>query len=222
MTHTAAHNAIVIDGESERETEGRLIALDLSAENPIAVVATDPQMTFYEGVDQLRCIALLGGSYVVFDRVVADKPHTIDRYQYGKPTAALGFKSAALEALPPGVPKGGVFSQMEGGPCGRELRIDFGDSLRMRLICDGDMSAYKGVTVGTYQATPMEFTFARREGAKEATFLAAFTPGKDVEPPALRIIKSEAKELAFEVKAADKTYTVTIKPDQKSVAVTAQ
>jgi hypothetical protein len=92
----------------------------------------------------------------------------------------------------------------------------------MRLVSDGDMSAYKGLTVGTYQATPMEFTFARRADAKEAAFLAAFTLGKEAEPPALRIIKSEPEEQVFEVRTADTTHIVTIKPEQQSLNVAAQ
>jgi hypothetical protein len=219
MTHTAAHNAIVIDGASERDSEGLLVACDLSPEHPIAVVASDPAGPLYEGVRQLRCIALIRDWYVVFDHVEANRRCTIDRYQYGLPPAKLLFAAKPLEGLPPRVPEAGVFSQMEGGPCGREVRVDFGGGLKMRLVSDGDMEGYKGLTVGGYQADPMEFTFARRANATRAAFLAAFSLGADAEPPALRIVRASAEECVLEVGDAPGAWTLTIRPGQATATV---
>jgi len=219
MCFTAAHNAIVIDGGNERDLDCQLVAYDPSRDAPIAVVSTKPAAPLYEGVSQLRCIALIEDVYVVFDRVACDKPRTIDRYQYGKGTATLEFKTEPLQAPPPSVPEAGIFSRMEGGKCGAELRIDFQNDLRMRLVSDGDMEAYKGLTVGSYQATPMEFTFARRSNAKDATFLAAFVLGKEKEPPLVKIVRSSQDEIRFEISTAAKTYTVTIRPAEKSAII---
>ncbi len=221
MAATAAHNCIVIDGADEQDADCQLIAFDPSPEAPVAVVATNPVSPLYEGVSQLRCIALLDDSFVVFDRVTCDRPRTIDRYQYGKGTALLGFKAGPIEPLPQALPKAGAFSQIQGGPCGKEIRIDFENALKMRLVSDGDLEACKGLTFGGYQGTPMEFTFARRTG-REAAFLAAFTLGKDTQPPALAILKSTPDELAFEVKSAARAWNVTIRPKDKKVTVTAR
>jgi len=237
MAATAAHNCIVIDGADEQDADCQLIAFDPSpyrqrpagsrqdgggtAETPIAVVATNPASPLYDGVAQLRCVALLEDSFVVFDRVACDRPRTIDRYQYGKGTARLHAKASPVEPLPQALPKAGAFSQIQGGPCGKELRVDFENLLRMRVVSDGDMEAYKGLTVGAYQATPMEFTFVRRSGA-EAAFLASFTLGKDKEPPALTILKSTPEEMVFEVKAPARAWNVTIRPKDKKVRVAAR
>ncbi len=219
MESTAAHNAIVVDGEDEREQDGVLVASDLAGKCPIAVVASDPKAPLYEGVSQLRGIALIEGCYVVFDRVASDKPRTIDRYQYGVGKAALKFDAKKAEALP-NLPKRGAFAGIEGGPCGKELRVDFANGLKMRLVSDRELQAYKALTVGGYQAGPMEATFARAAGATEATFLAAFAFGKDAEPPALRIRKSNADALVLEVEAKTGTHTITVEPSKKAVSVT--
>jgi hypothetical protein len=222
MSATAGHNTIVIDGGDQDEREGRLVAFDPSAQTPLAVVATSPETPFYEGVAQVRGIALVEGFFVVFDRVECDKPHTIDRYQYGKAPASLKFQTAKIEPLPGCLPKLGNFTQMEGGKCGKEIRIDFKNGLKMRLVSDGDMEAYKGLTIGGYQADPMEFTFARRPDCKQATFLAAFSLGDQAEPPTLKIIKAEAKELAFELSAQEKAWLLTVFPDEKKAAISAK
>jgi len=63
MADTAAHNTIVIDGQDSRDVTGNLLVWREDGETPMAVVATDPKATLYEGVRQLRGIALLGDAY---------------------------------------------------------------------------------------------------------------------------------------------------------------
>ncbi|MBM4030686.1 MAG: hypothetical protein FJ291_02750 [Planctomycetes bacterium] len=209
MESTAAHNAIVVDGEDEREQDGVLVASDLAGKCPIALIGTDPKAPLYDGVSQLRGIALIEGAYIVFDRVASDKPRTFDRYQYGVGKAALKFDAKKAAALPH-LPKRGAFSGVEGGPCGKELRVDFAGGLKMRLVSDRELAAYKALSVGGYQAGPIEATFARASNATEATFLAAFTLGKDSEPPALRILKSTADAVVLEVGTQAARYTIAV------------
>jgi hypothetical protein len=220
MAATAAHNTIVVDGADQAEQDGQLVACDLAATCPIAVVATDPKAPLYEGVSQLRGIALVGDAYVVFDRVSADRPMTIDRYQYGQGKATLKLAAQKAESLPH-LPKLGAFTSVEGGACGKELRVDFGTGLRMRLVSDQELQAYKAVTVGGYQAQPMDVTFARAAGAREVTFLAAFTLGKDSEPPALRIRKSEPDGLILEIETPTARHTVTVSQRARAARVAA-
>ncbi len=97
--------------------------------------------------------------------------------------------------------------------------MDFGNGLKMRLVADCDLQAFKAVTVGGYQAQPVEATFARAADATEATFLAAFTLGKEAEPPALRIVKSGPDALVLEVVAKEGAHTITVEPLKKAVSV---
>jgi phage FluMu protein Com len=218
MRHTAAHNCIVINGQSQKAPRGRLIALDTSPDNPVAIVASDPEDPFYAGVDHLRCIALLGEAYVVFDRVVAETPRTIDRYQYGRGGVNLRFEGVeTIEGDLPHLPERGSFSGIRGGDCGRELRIDYGNGLRMRLVGDERMHAYRAITPGGYQARPMEVTFARRSKAREAAFLAAFT--MDARPPELEILRNARNEISFEVRTDQQNYRVRIEPRGGKVSV---
>ena len=221
MYQTAAHNTIVIDGRSHEGTDidGELVAYDPSPDAPIGVVCTNPRAPLYKGVEQLRCIALIGNAYVVFDRVESKERHSIDRYQWGKGTAEMKFDAKAVDAPPKHIPPAGKFSKIRGGRCGRNLRIDFSNFLKMNLVSDRDMEAYKAMTVAGYQAYPAEVTFARVGDAKEATFLATFTYGKDSEPPKARIVKSSAAEMVFKIEEGGKTHTVTINPAAKKVTV---
>jgi len=221
MEATAAHNTIVVDGGDQREQDGVLVAADLAAPCPIAVVASDPKAPLVDGVSQLRGIALVEGAYVVFDRVSAEVPRTFDRYQYGQGKATLRLDAKKLEAPPPHLPKRGGFTDIEGGPCGKELRVDFANGLRMRLVADRDLQACKAITVGGYQAQPMEVTFARAAGARDVTFLAAFVLGKEAEPPSLKIRETSQHMLVLEVETASAAYVVTVEPLGRKVSVAA-
>jgi hypothetical protein len=209
MMETAAHNAIVVDGASQREIAGRLLAYQPDGDTPIAVV-TDAGASLYEGVTQVRGIALIGDAYIVFDRVSADKPRTFDRYQYGMGAATLTPAGGRVASLPllPGI---GQFTGIEGGLCGKEARVTFaGNHLHMRLVSDRDMACYKAQTVGGYQAQPMEATFARVEGMKDVTFLAGFREGKEVEPPTLAIRESRPERLEFTVTVAGTSHRIRV------------
>ena len=183
----------MVDGASQREIGARLLAFNASASMPIAVV-TDEDAPLFQGVKQLRGISLIGDAYVVFDHITAASPCTMDRYQYGPGTATLTPSGGKVESLPL-LPKPGQFTGIEGGPCGKEARVTFsGTQLKMRVVSDHDLACYKARTVGGYQAQPIEVTWARRqEGVREATLLAGFCEGKDVEPPALQINESRRK-----------------------------
>ncbi len=219
MYATAAHNAIVVDGKSEAGgSEGNLIAFDASTETPIAAVTTDPRMRFYEGVNQIRCIAILGSAYVVFDYVWGDQKHDIDRYQWGKGSASLKCDAGPVDDLG-SLPSAGGFSGITGGPSGNEVRIDFSGGLKMRVVGDGPMEAYKAKTVAGYQARPAEVTFVRRPDAKTAAFLATFSTGETT-PPAGRITKTSPSACECEVEADGQTHRVLIEPGANKVTVT--
>jgi hypothetical protein len=83
------------------------------------------------------------------------------------------------------------------------------------------MTGGKARTHGGYQQTTMDVTWARVDGAREATFLATFALGKDNEPPAARIVKSTDDETVLEVKDRNKAYTIAVKPKEKKAEVTA-
>ena len=221
MAATPAHNSIVIDGQDAHEVNGRLIAADLSAETPVAVVSTLAEAPFYQGVQQIRGIALIDNAYIVFDRITADRPVTIDRYQYGKGQAALQCKVETIDTLS-NLPAAGKFVSLQGGDCGKEVRIDFGGDLKMHLVSDKDIGAYKAITFGGYQGQTMEVTFVRAEKAREVTFLAAFVQGKEANPPQLRIKESTVTRQIFEVESKGTVYTISVDIANETVAVTAQ
>ena len=220
MGETAAHNTIVIDGQNSRDVVGELVAYEGGGDTPYAVVATDPAAPLFEGVRQVRGIALVGDAYVVFDRVVCDRPRTIDRYQYGPGQAVLHFPTAAPAAPLPAVNEKGRFTDVVAGAAGREMRIDFGGDLRMRLACDRDMTGCRARTLRT-ASQPIDVTWARVEAATEATFLAAFSLGKEVEPPAVRIVKTGDDEIVLALEDRGRSWTFTIRPRAKSAEIVA-
>lgn len=214
---TAAHNTIVIDGQNSRDVIGQLVAYQGEGDTPFAVVQTDPTATLFAGVRQLRGIAILGDAYVVFDRVVCDTPCTIDRYQYAGP-ANLKFAAAAPATPLTKLNEKGRFTDVLTGAAGKEMRIDFGGGLKMRLVCDQEMTGGKARTPTEPNET-MDVTWARVDNARGATFLATFSLGQDTEPPAVKIVKSADDELILEVQGKGKTYTMTVKPTEKKVVV---
>lgn len=215
---TAAHNTIVIDGQNSRDVIGELVAYKGDGDTPFAVVQTDPKATLFEGVRQVRGIALLGDAYVVFDRVECDAPRTIDRYQYAGP-AALAFAAAAPAAPLAKLSEKGRFADVLSGAAGKEMRIDFaGGGLKMRLVSDQDMTGCKARTP-TEPNEMMDVTWARLDDSKAATFLATFSLGKDSEPPAAKILKSTDAEIVLEVAGKKRAYNIAVKPKQKKAEV---
>ncbi|MBM4037567.1 MAG: hypothetical protein FJ290_03550 [Planctomycetes bacterium] len=90
----------------------------------------------------------------------------------------------------------------------------------MRLACDQEMAGYKALTFKG--DGPIEVTWARADNAKEATFLATFTLGKDAEPPAGKIVKSSDDESVLEVEAKDRAWTIIVRPKQGKTEVMAR
>lgn len=209
---TPAHNTIVIDGRDQDSDSvaGMLVAFDPSPGTPVAAVRSDPKAPLFKGVSHLRCIALVGDAYVVFDRVVCEAPRTVDRYQWGQGVAKLQFKTQSVESPPGNLPELGRFTGIEGGKCGRELCVDFANGLKMRLVSDGEMEAYKALTVAGYEAQPAEVTFARRSAATTAAFLAVFSFGKDAMPPMPEIVTNTDTGIAFRVKTPSASHIVSI------------
>ena len=156
----------------------------------------------------MRGIALIEQCYVVFDVIRAELPCTIDRYQHGRDKVALRLQTAAPDGPVAHLPAHGEFSGVEGAACGRELRLDFANHLRMRLVSDQELVAYKAVTVGGWQADPREVTFVRAADTTAVTFLAAFSLGKDREPPQLQIKRAELDHTRLRIVVGGTAYTI--------------
>lgn len=130
MYATAAHNAIVIDGGDERDVDGRLLAYDPARESPAAAVMSRPEAPLYPGVSQVRAIALVGEGYVVVDRVTAERPRIIDRYQHGVGQATMEPALPPITTAPAALPAAGGFTGIRGAPCTGEWRLAFANGLR--------------------------------------------------------------------------------------------
>ena len=222
MSASAAHNVVVIDGLDERPVDGRLIAYAPDPETPLAVVATDPAAPLYEGVQQLRAIALIENNYIVFDAVRADRPRTIDRYQYGRGQASIPCKLVPADTNFPFLPRPAYrpIEQVEVGDCGKQIVVGYKDDFTMTLVSENVLQFCRGLTHGGYGGVPMEVTFARAPNAGAASFLAAFTWGKEPAPPSLRIQKNTPEGIVLEVKIATRIYTIRIDPAGKTAKVT--
>ena len=219
MYHTAAHNTIVIDGRNAHAREGRLVAFDPSPEHPMAVVATRPESPLYDGIEHMRGIALIEDAYVVFDRIRSDRPCTIDRYQYGRGEASLSLEQPASFDSLQWLPKAGQFHSITGGGVGSTAHIGFANGLRGRLVSDGDMALYRAITVGGYQADPIEVTFARRTAAEDAVFIATFSFGHDHEPPAAEILDTARDDLQFLIRTDTTRYLIAVDVGQNRATI---
>ena len=222
MYVAAAHNLVTADGLEQTGAAANLVALDLQGECPVAVAESDAAAPLYPDAQLLRAVALVEDAFIVFDHCSAGRPRTFDRYQYGPGAAKFSSPTPPVAGMLECLPSKGQFAQLAGGPAGKTATVAFaGNALKMRLLSDGDFELFKAVTVGGYQAMPMEVTFARRGKTTQASFLAAYSVGKDREPPALRLLPAEGGKLAFEVKTVTKTYTFTIDLKVKCVTVSA-
>ena len=183
------------------------------------MVADTPPGTLYEGVRQLRGIALLGDAYVVFDRVVCEQPRTIDRYQWGKGQAGARIQGLRPAATPARIPEAGRYRDIVAGPaaksCAWTSRTDSKAAAGLRSGHDRDQGhlvrRLHGHADGSHLGAPRQLQGGRL--CSPPLF------GKDTEPPAAKIVKSTDDEIVLEIRAKDKRHTVTVKPKAKKVAV---
>jgi hypothetical protein len=187
-------------------------------------VATDPAAPLYDGVQQLRAIALIENNYIVFDAVRADRPCVIDRYQYGRGEPVTAGALAPAPPDFPGLPhpEFAPIKNVEAGAAGRSTQIRFKDDCTLSLVSEQEFQLCRGLTHGGYRGQPMAVTFARVAAAREASFLAAFTWGNDPPPPQLRIVTNTPTAAELEVRTAARTYVIRIEPPRNTATITAR
>ncbi|MCF7854928.1 MAG: heparinase II/III family protein [Candidatus Pacebacteria bacterium] len=221
MYATAAHNTVVIDGQDQRAVHGRLVAYEPDPDTPLAVVATASDTPLYEGVQQLRAIALIENNYIVFDAVRCDKPRTVDRYQYGRGQAAFSSQLTPADSDFPHVPHPDFnpITKVAVGAPGKQGVLKFKDNFTMTVVSEQDMQLCRALTHGGYGGRPMEVTFARVANTRDASFLAAFTWGDKPAPPALTIIENTPDEIRLGVDIGPRTYAIDIDVAGKTAKV---
>ena len=94
------------------------------------MVADTPPGTLYEGVRQLRGIALLGDAYVVFDRVVCDAAAHHRPLPVGQGPGRRSDSRPAPGSRAGENPGGRAVQGHRRRPCGKELRVDFENGLK--------------------------------------------------------------------------------------------
>jgi hypothetical protein len=170
---TLAHNTLVVDGASQAEATGKLLAF---GDN---YVMTDAG-SIYPGVRFVRTAVMLNENLVLFvDRVTADKPHTFDLTTHiagkwmnlpnGEPVtlpASAGYQHLKDTAIRPG------------GPLTR-LSVDSGVALTLA----GPSDVLTGTGVGKSTEDRVPVAIVRRTGS-DATW--AWTVALDGKPTGLR------------------------------------
>ncbi len=222
MYATAAHNAIVINGQDQRETTGELLAFHPDVELPVAVIQTDPHVPLYEGVQQIRATALVEDFYIVFDKITSEKPVTIDRFQYGlkKATVQNTLMPVADDFPYVAQKEHDAITNITGAPSEKLVLIDFENGMKMKLVSDKSFDIYKGETYGGQWQGDMDVTFARMADSTQGAFLAAFSHGTDKPLPQLQIISNSPHEILLSIATREKTYRININLPEETVSVT--
>jgi hypothetical protein len=117
------------------------------------------------------------------------------------------------------IPKHGDFKNISKSSKGKSCNTEFQNGLKLKIVSDKNFNLYRATTIKGYQPRPCEVIFARAADCKEVTFLSAFVFGKKEKLPELEILKSSEKEIEFKVKSNGKDYTVTVKPEAKTIEI---
>lgn len=225
MYETPAHSTIVVNGQTQRPVSARLVATDLSPDAPVALLATDSENPFYEGVDQVRVVALLGKWYVVADCLSADRPIVIDRYQYGLMQVSTDGEMTTLTDLP-ALPEAGKFKDVTGVKVGKKADVCFGTPgsntsplpMWMHVVSNKDMTLCTATTIGGWFGHEMATSFMRVEG-NEATFLAAFTDDADAPAPVMTIDESTSSRLVLTIRDRDCAWRLSVDLTEQTISV---
>lgn len=167
---TLAHNTLVVDGASQKPTEGRCVAF-LSTNGFGAVTAEAGKI--YPGVSFHRTIALIGNDLLVFiDQVRSDKPHTLDLAYHNQGTLAgmAGLTPWQSPTNPGYAHLRGTESIQTANGISTEFGVGRNKTVRWTMA-QGDPTTYiRGTGVGRHTEDRVPLVVARRN-AKDTDYL---------------------------------------------------
>ncbi|HEX5052144.1 MAG TPA: heparinase II/III family protein [Planctomycetota bacterium] len=185
---TLAHDTVVVDGHSQRESGGELLAFE-SSPGFSAVAARTSKA--WRGVEHSRCLLLTDDCLVVLDHLSGDGEHTFDWLYHDRGPAAhcAAAASAPGEAL--GVDGEQYVHWLGAGSSEEQIEVAFTGgpvSTALRVAAGGPTTIRLGT--GPVQSVDdrVPFVLLRRRGAR-ATFAAvlqAATRGHEVDLTGVR------------------------------------
>ncbi|MBK8974369.1 MAG: heparinase II/III family protein [Planctomycetes bacterium] len=181
---TLAHNAVVVDGASQRENGGELLAF-VAADDFAAVAARTTDA--YPGVTHARCLCMTDAFVLVLDRLNSEREHSYDWLYHDR-----GPEVSCVDVTPGTIAPIGLhgeeFVEWSGaGESGGEIRVEFtGARVATTLDVAGGTATTIRIGTGPVQSVVdrAPLVLLRRRGAS-ATFAGVLAASTASDPRAV-------------------------------------
>jgi len=215
---TIAHNTLVVDGQSQAETQGQSLAF-LAGELSSASVADAGAI--YPGVRFRRAVAIFGDDVVLFvDRVTCAAPHVLDLAYHNRGQFAEKPTGEAV-TMPPKLP--GYMHIQEGvavtarGAYSTAIDLEGGLRSRFLAVVPDGCQVLCGSGVGRNKTDRVPVVIVRARGRELLLGWAVVLGDRNSETPQIKL-RSDMPD-AVEVTFGDRTCTLVSNPDMRKLRV---
>jgi oligo-alginate lyase len=211
---TIGHNAVIVDGQSQKPAEGKLESFGANASFAAAVAGCDKA---YAGVKQRRMLCLTPEYAVVVDDLSSDKPHVYDWVYHGR-GKGVNCDVADKDAAPDKDFQGMEYvADLKAGQTEKAVSVIFdGNDLDTRLtIAAGPATKVRtGNGVGATMLERVPLAMVERFGAA-CRFAAVLEPVRKGAKPAVSAVaaRDDGGSIIVTVTCAGSADTITLAAD---------
>ena len=213
---TVGHNAVVVDGASQKPAAGKLERF-AAAQTHAAVVARCDAA--YPGVRHRRMLCLAPGYLLVVDDLASDEPRRFD-WLYHSRAASVGCPVAANETVPADKAQGWAYlANLKAGATDGPVRVEFADkdvTTHLTVAAQGatDVTVGDGPGASVLERVPLAILTRRGKAAQFACVLEPVAKGREPAVTAVEV-QAEAGGMRIRIRSGAATDTVTLTSDHQ-------
>jgi hypothetical protein len=196
---TLGHNAVVVNGASQKEAQGTLLAFKATPTYALVQASCDK---LYDGVQHSRVFCLTPTYALVLDELTADKDSEFDFVYHNRGTSAAS--DVAKEKATLGDPYTGdeFLQDLLGGKTDAAAHVVFaGEKVTTHLITDAQPATTvftaTGPCASVMDRVPM--AIVRRSGRK-VTFAAVIEPVRTGDQPHVKSVETQSTDAGISVR----------------------
>lgn len=215
---TISHNAVLVDGQSQKPVAGKLLFFESGSDYTIAAASCDDA---YPGVKHTRWLILTGTHLLVVDRLRSDANHRFDWLYHNRGQSVACDVATDAATLTGKMPGGEYVRHAKGGTTDATIRVCFEEARGPTYLT---MAAQAGtmVTVGDGVGGSVDdrvpLALIGREG--RAVFFGAVLepvrPGRRPQIAGLRLTEADSG-VTIDVESASHPQQVKITPEGKAL-----
>ncbi len=202
---TVAHNAVVVDGQSQQGAEGKLLSF---ASNPQYAAVVTECNTAYKGIDQKRTLWLTPSYLLVVDEVSGDaSQHRYDWIYHQRGTSVASPTANQDGSLPEQYIGHEYLKNIKTGTSSQQIAVDFTGDVDLRMTFraekNTDLLLADGVGKNVDDRVPMAMLTQKNYGARFVVVLEPVAKGKTPTVTSVDLVQPPNESAVIIVKHGD-------------------